>query len=50
MFQRTSVGLDVHALSVVACAIVGQTGEKFNNDYARITAEFSAGCVRCRAR
>ena len=27
MFQRTSVGLDVHALSVVACAIDGQTGE-----------------------
>lgn len=27
MFQRTSVGLDVHALSVVACAVDGQTGE-----------------------
>lgn len=27
MYQRTSVGLDVHALSVVACAIDGQTGE-----------------------
>ncbi|REK82986.1 hypothetical protein DVG80_28125 [Rhodococcus erythropolis] len=25
MYQRTSVGLDVHALSVVACAIDGQT-------------------------
>lgn len=29
MFQRMSVGLDVHALSVVACAIDGQPGEKF---------------------
>ena len=27
MFERTNVGLDVHALSVVACAIDGQTGE-----------------------
>jgi len=28
-YQRTSVGLDVHALSVVACGIDGQTGELF---------------------
>jgi transposase len=27
MFERTHVGLDVHALTVVACAIDGQTGE-----------------------
>ena len=27
MSERTSVGLDVHARSVVACAIDGQTGE-----------------------
>ena len=27
MHERTHVGLDVHALSVVACAIDGQTGE-----------------------
>ncbi len=27
MFQRTSDGLDVHAQSVVSCAIDGQTGE-----------------------
>jgi hypothetical protein len=26
-FERTSVGLDVHARSVVACAIDGRTGE-----------------------
>jgi len=29
IYQRTNVGLDVHALSVVACAIDGQTGEVF---------------------
>ena len=29
IYQRTSVGLDVHALSVVACAIDGQTGRMF---------------------
>ena len=27
MYQRTSVGLDVHARSVVACALVSETGE-----------------------
>ena len=27
MYERTSVGLDVHARSVVACAIDGETGE-----------------------
>ncbi|WP_458113365.1 IS110 family transposase [Arthrobacter sp. R1-13] len=27
MFERTSVGLDVHARTVVACALDGQTGE-----------------------
>ena len=27
MFQRTSVGLDVHARSVVACGLDGATGE-----------------------
>lgn len=29
MFERTSVGLDVHARTVVACALDGQTGEVF---------------------
>ena len=28
-YQRTSVGLDVHSLSVVACGIDGETGELF---------------------
>ena len=27
MYQRTSVGLDVHARSVVACGLDGETGE-----------------------
>ncbi len=40
MFQRTSVGLEVHALSVVACAIDGQTGDVFKRrlcpDYGEI--------------
>jgi len=29
MYQRTSVGLDVHARSVVACGLDGQTGELY---------------------
>ncbi|MBP2217004.1 IS110 family transposase [Arthrobacter sp. CAN_C5] len=29
MFERTSVGLDVHARSVAGCALDGQTGEVF---------------------
>ena len=28
-YQRTSVGLDVHARSVVACGLDGDTGEVF---------------------
>ncbi len=42
MVQRTSVGLDVHARSVVAAAIDGQTGEihrrKMTPDLAEIPA------------
>ncbi|MGB7979854.1 MAG: IS110 family transposase [Candidatus Nanopelagicales bacterium] len=40
MFERTSVGLDVHARSVVACAIDGATGElhraKLSPDFGEI--------------
>jgi transposase len=40
--QRTSVGLDVHARSVVACGLDGQTGEVFERrltpDHAEIVA------------
>ena len=37
MFERTSIGLDVHARSVVGCAIDGETGELFRR---RLTPEF----------
>src|SRR6201993_920313 len=40
--QRTSVGLDVHARSVVACGLDGETGEVFQRrltpDHAEIVA------------
>ena len=37
--QRTSVGLDVHARSVVACALVSETGEVVEHRLCRITAK-----------
>lgn len=37
MFERTSTGLDVHARSVVGCAIDGETGEIFRR---RLTPRF----------
>jgi transposase len=41
-FQRTSVGLDVHARSVLGCALDGDTGEvlqrRLTPDYGEITA------------
>lgn len=37
MFERTSIGLDVHARSVVGCAIDGETGELFRR---RLTPDF----------
>jgi transposase len=37
MFERTSIGLDVHARSVVGCAIDGVTGEVFRR---RLTPDF----------
>jgi hypothetical protein len=50
--ERTSVGLDVHARSVVAAAIDGQTGEVFK---ARLTPSHTdvlewVGKFRARAR
>lgn len=40
--QRTSVGLDVHARSVIACALDGDTGEVFQRrltpDHGEIVA------------
>src|SRR6476659_7869773 len=42
MFERTSVGLDVHARSVAGCALDAQTGEiiphRMTPDYAEILA------------
>lgn len=38
MYQRTSVGLDVHARSVVACGLDRQTGELFER---RLTPDHS---------
>ncbi|MEQ4209448.1 hypothetical protein [Actinopolymorpha sp. B9G3] len=40
--ERTSVGLDVHARSVVAAAIDGQTGEVFRA--ARLTPSHADVC------
>ncbi|MFE4835813.1 hypothetical protein ACFRAU_14175 [Arthrobacter sp. NPDC056691] len=37
MFERTSIGLDVHARSVVDCAIDRDTGEMVRR---RLTADF----------
>lgn len=36
MYQRTSVGLDVHTRSVVGCGFDGETGEAFER---RLTPE-----------
>ena len=40
--QRTSVGLDVHARSVVACALDGDSGEMFKRRLTRTTREIVA--------
>jgi hypothetical protein len=43
--QGTSVGLDVHALSVVAHAVDEETGKIAGRDCARIMARSWAGCI-----
>jgi transposase len=43
--QRTSVGLDVHARSVVGCALDGETGEVFERRLTPDHAEI-AGWIR----
>jgi transposase len=52
MFERTHVGLDVHALTVVACAIDGQTGEilraRLTPDHHEILAWLEALPGPCR--
>jgi len=47
--ERTSVGLDVHARSVVAAAIDGQTGEVFRARLMPSHAEVLGGSAGCRA-
>ncbi|MCX2750531.1 IS110 family transposase [Arthrobacter sp. MI7-26] len=52
MHERTHVGLDVHALSVVACAIDGQTGEiiraRLTPDHGEILAWIQGLAGPCR--
>ncbi len=50
ILQPKSVGLDVHALSVVPCAIDGQTCEVFKQRLCRTPVRSSPDCVRCRVR
>ena len=45
--QRTSVGLDVHARSVVACGLDGDTGEVFQR---RLSPDYRVHHRRCRFR
>jgi hypothetical protein len=56
MFERTSVGLDVHARTVVSCALDAQTGEmimhRMTQDHGEISCLDSflaiAGASRLR--
>ena len=48
--QGTSVGLDVHALSVVAHAVDEETGKSPGHGCARITARCWGGCISCGPR
>ena len=48
--QGTSVGLDVHALSVVAHAIVRKPARSLGHDYAQTTVRCWAGCIGCGPR
>ena len=48
--NRTSVGLDVHARSVVACGLDGQTGALFERRLCPDHAEIIAWIRGCRGR
>jgi hypothetical protein len=52
LVNRTSVGLDVHARSVVACGLDGQTGELFERrlspDHAELLGWLRALPVGCQ--
>ena len=50
MCQRTSVGLDVHARSVVACGMDGETGEVFERRLTPHHGEILAWIRICRVR
>ena len=50
MYQRTSVGLDVHARSVVACGMDGETGEVFERRLTPQHGEILAWIRICRVR
>jgi hypothetical protein len=49
-YQRTSVGLDVHARSVVACGLDRDTGEVVERRLCPITVRSWIGSVGCRRR
>ena len=49
-FQRTSVGLDVHARSVVACGLDRETGEMFERRLTPDHREILDWIGRCRRR
>ena len=49
-FSGTSVGLDVHALSVVAHAVDEETGQVNGHGCVPITARSWTGCVGCGGR
>ena len=48
--QRTSVGLDVHARSVVGCGLDGETGEVFQQRLTPDYGEIVASSVICPVR
>jgi hypothetical protein len=45
--NRTSVGLDVHARSVVACGLDGQTGRVFERRLSPNQGEILSWVLRC---
>ena len=48
--QRTSIGLDVHARSVVGCALDGDTGEVFQRRRTPDHREILDWLAICRRR
>jgi transposase len=50
MFERTSVGLDVHARTVVAYAVAAQAGDVIPHHMTPDDAEIHLGSFRCHRR